>query len=31
MMKLLDDFKNFIYGIRDGLHEFKLFKRGKVK
>jgi hypothetical protein len=31
MMKLLNDFKNFVYGIRDYIHEFKLFKQGKVK
>jgi len=31
MMKLLNDFKNFMYALRDGLYEFKLFKKGKVK
>lgn len=31
MMKLLNVFKNFMYGIRDGIHAFKLFKQNKLK
>ena len=31
MTKLLNVFKNFMYGIRNGIHEFKDFKKGKVK
>ena len=31
MIKLLKNFKNIIIGLSDGLHEFKLYKKGRVK
>jgi hypothetical protein len=31
MTKLLNDFKNIILGIAEGIQEFRTYKRGKVK
>jgi hypothetical protein len=31
MIKLLKNFKNVVLGLKQGIQEFKLYKRGKVK